>query len=199
MTSWATETTARLLGFARDDVMQDGIVRPSLTAFRDGRELLIAWLRPFEQGAYADPIIEVAALALPLGANQLAVCLSGRAWSLDDPVPPVSDDTDLRQQVIMVQAADGTTSPPSIHTTLQPYDGERGVVSFEEPVDPGPDDGWISHTLTTLTQPDASGSTWEDAPAGELYRQAARVVRLGHDLWLHPDVHDLVLSSPLPV
>lgn len=185
-TPWIDEVSELLLGFAADDIRAIGSVRPALAACRDGREVLIAWLRPFEPGAYDGPVIEIAALAVPLGANQLAVLTGARAWSLKDPVAPVADGADLRQQVAMVTAADGSRSPVATATALQPYDvGGPGGVCMHDRVRLGAGEGWLSQSLGVFVshRPPAELTTPE-----RLAGQAARVLDRGHDLWMHPEV-----------
>lgn len=184
-TPWIDEVSDLLLGFAVDHTREAGVVRPVLAASRGGRQVLVAWLRPFERGAYADPVIEVVALAVPLGADQLAVLMGARAWSLEDPVAPVADGVDLRQRVAMVTAVDGAQSPVVTATTLQPYDIDgHGGVRRQERVRLGAGQGWLADALGVFVQHRPPGHL---TTPERLARQAARVVALGHELHLHPD------------
>src|SRR5687767_6035135 len=92
-----------LLDEAAKDVALSDEVRPCLAAFAGDEPLLVAWWRPFPKGGYADPLIELLALACPLGADRVAQSLAGRATSLDDPIAPVVAGVgDLRQRVVHV-------------------------------------------------------------------------------------------------
>ncbi len=97
--------------------------RPHLAAFAGDHACVLIGLRPFAPGAYQGPLVEAMALALPLGADRVSVALPGRAWSLDDPVVPVSDDGDLRQRVLTQCTVDGHRQvTPRVTMRLHPFD-----------------------------------------------------------------------------
>lgn len=129
--------------------LADGQIRPTLSAFRDDDPLLLATLRPFPPAGYHDPIIEVGALAMALGADRLALSLSGRAWSTRDPIPPVLDDVgDLRQHVLVVHLVDGTCAPPSQHTVIRAV--TRGGRALADPLPESPGEGWVPRALACM-------------------------------------------------
>ncbi len=152
---WADQPTL-LLDLAVSDLEQGTGILPNLVAFRGEEALVLATLRPFDRGGHHDPIIEVATLAAVLGADRLVVSLGGRAWSMDDPIPPVlPDGPDLRQPVVVVHQVDASVDPPRVSSTVQPYDLEEGgaddgsvVLGTAMTVDDGT--GWVPRVLLTV-------------------------------------------------
>ena len=195
-----------LLGFAQDDLGRDGAVEPVLVAFRGDQERLVAWLRPFPKGGYRRPIEELVALAVPLGADRYAAMFGGRAWSVDDPVPPVTADGDLRQRVVSITAVDGSArgEEPVHRNVLAPFElGDPG-----DPGEVGEGSGpvrWgtrIEHDLPVLESwipwaLDAAARAPEAFTASPalLRDQAERCTRLGHDVYLAPDVLALIATA----
>lgn len=159
---------------------------PHLLAYH-GRELLtLVWLRPFAPAAYQGPLIEALALALPLGADRVSIALPGRAWSMDDPVPPVTDGVDLRQRVLTQVTVDGhDRDPPHLATVLHPFQVDtaapRGLV-WHPRVDPGRGEGWIPEALVGLVA--IRHDIGRDATAADLDRQVRRLRHLGHGVVL---------------
>ncbi|MGH3666294.1 MAG: hypothetical protein ACRDU8_09470 [Egibacteraceae bacterium] len=173
-----------LVAEASEDLRDSGEVRPALSAFRGDDLLFLAWLRPFATGAYADPLIELCALAMPLDADRLALSISGRVWSLDDPIPPVTEGADLRQRALVVHVVDGAGDTLQSHSAIHPYDLSHGDVSWAEPRRLEGGDGWICGALEIAVRDRARLR----ADAGEIRKQAARVDRLGHELYLPPEI-----------
>lgn len=166
--------------------------RPHLVAFAGDLAILLIGLRPFAPGAYQGPLVEALALALPLGADRVSVALPGRAWSLDDPVPPVTEDADLRQRVLTQVTVDGHgRDTPEVATSLHPFHvaapPDTGLV-WQPTLDPGPGEGWIPEALVTLVA--GRHRVADDVTADGLERQAVRLVRLGHELLTPQDVLD---------
>lgn len=156
---------------------------PHLAAY-DGNDLLVVIrLRPFAPGAYQGPLVEALALALPLGADRVSLALPGRAWSMDDPVPPVTEGADLRQRVLTQVSVDGhRAGRPVVRMALHPFgadaDGHGGGLRWDTTVDPGPGEGWIPDALSTLVE------ARDDIAAGggidERRQQVTRLEDLGH-------------------
>jgi hypothetical protein len=180
-----------LVAAAADDLREEGEVQPALVAFAGASLRFIAWVRPFEKGAYHQPLTELFALAAPLDCDRLMLSVAGRVWSLDDPIPPVSADADLRQRVLLVHVVDAADGPSRAFSVLHPFDlgaagpqwGERRVLTSGE--------GWIPGALEAIV----NGREQLRAPVRDIARQAARVVRLGHDLYFPPDVMALLDSA----
>ena len=129
-------------------------------------------------------MVEALAGLLPLGADRLAAALPGRAWSLDDPVVPVSDDGDLRQRVLMLTTARPGRPP---RTWLRPVRPRRWRVGVAQSVLEDDDcEGWVPHALQV-----AVDSTWEPDRAAAV-EQLARCRSLGHYVMLAPAGADLV-------
>ncbi|WP_336250108.1 hypothetical protein [Stomatohabitans albus] len=114
-----------LRNLACSSLVHHGFTHAMLCAHRGNDPLFLALLRPYPSGDHIVAIEEQLTLATALGANRIAFCSTGRAWSANDPVPPVCDDGDLRQRVVMVtQAALGhpSTDTPTDTTYLWPLE-----------------------------------------------------------------------------
>lgn len=184
-----------LEAFTRDSAESDldamGEVDPFVVAFRAIEPLFVAYLRPFEKGAYDRPLIEVLALAAPLGADRLAVAMGGRAWSLDDPVSPVVDGVgDLRQRVLTLHGVDGLGGAPTAFGVMWPFEIAGGRVSWQEALRTGDGQGWIPRALELAVT--SRGQL--EASAEEVADQAVRCIELGHDLYLAPPVGQRLAS-----
>lgn len=153
---------------------------PHLLGFRGDQLLVAVRLRTFAPGGYHGPLVEAMALALPLGSDRLSVGMPARAWSMLDPVVPVSDDGDLRQRVLMQVTVDGHgIDPPTTLMALHPFaaDDDLGLV-WSASLDPGPGEGWIPHAMATcVAGRDEIGA---DRRPGDVDRQRRRLERLGH-------------------
>lgn len=169
-----------------DTLLATGEVMPCLAAFAGQRGLLLADLRPFEKGRYAEPLIELLALALPLGADRLAVAFGGRAWSLDDPpTPMVPGDPDLRQRILTIHRADGAGLRVRSEAVMWPFELADGAVTWHPPLHT--DEavaGWIPEALNKAVEHrERLGQ-----PAEVALAQAERCARLGHRVHLSPEV-----------
>jgi hypothetical protein len=169
---------------ATDDLEAAGEIRPGMAAFAGDRLRFLAWLRPFAKGAYHKPLIELFALAGPLDADRLALSIAARVWSLDDPIPPVTREVDLRQRVLMLHVVDGAQGRPRSHTVMRSFElgpdgpewGARNVLTGGE--------GWIIQAMEIVVRDRHKLR----APLAEIAKQATRVVSLGHSLYLTEDV-----------
>ncbi len=152
--------------------------RHRLAAYVGEDPLLVVDLRPFPPGGIEGPMVEVVAGALALGADRLATALPGRAWSLDDPVAPVSDDGDLRQRVLLCTTA---RAGASVRNWLLPFDLTGDDLVWHEAVaEDGGCEGWVPHALQV-----AVDAGWEPDPDGAA-EQLARCAALGHEVFLAP-------------
>ncbi|HUG83000.1 MAG TPA: hypothetical protein VMM13_00465 [Euzebya sp.] len=185
-----------LVDLAVADLEAGRDVLPSMVAFRGDQPLFLATLRPFLKGQHQDPIIEVGALAMGLQADRILLSLSGRAWSLADPIVPVLPDGggDLRQRVIVVHQADASTQDPVASSTIVPVevvqpDVDDGEVSVRTgPALTAPDgEGWVPQALMVLARADGCQAEEED-----LGLQVRRCEHLGHRLAWSPTVIPLI-------
>lgn len=153
--------------------------RLHLAAMQGEEPLLVAVSRAFAKGAYDAPFIEVASLALGMGADRLALAVTARAWSQRDPVPPVTEDVDLRQRVLCVHEADGSgDGAPVVGGWLLPFAVEDERVTWAAPVEVGRGEGWLVDALATVV----AQRHEVEVTAEEVLTQFARCERLGHDL-----------------
>lgn len=182
--TWAdTVEFCRVL--ARADVRARGGVRPTILGFAAETFLGMVELRPHGDREYQDPLVEALALLVPLGADRLTLLASGRIWSLDDPIPPVTGDGDLRQAVAMVVSVDRHERvEPATATVLFPFDRlASGVVVWQDRVEIDEEGEGPIPTLLRVILGEGDGYHSDELTLG---RQALRLIRLGHDLCL-PD------------
>lgn len=181
------ERRAYFLEEAARDVEAGEEVRPCLVAVAGEERLFLAFLRSFARGELFAAVVELLALAGPLGADRLALALPGRAWSLNDPVPPVlAGVADLRQRVLVIEEADGSCGPPRGGTLAVPYDVDGTSVRWGEPLGGGHWVGPLSGALAATIA--ARDRLHEPDPA--LRHRAARCVAAGHLLAVGPAVAD---------
>lgn len=177
-----------MIAEAERDLEAGDEVRPCFTAFAGEVPLVLAFLRPFPKGGYHDPLIELIALAAPLDADRLKLSISGRAWSMDDPIAPVDPDLgDLRQRVLEIESVDGTVGRPRSSSVLLPFDIVDGAVQWGETMRLSSGEGWIPSALEIAVR---KRRTFRDAPLDEIRKQAERCVALGHLVALGPTVAD---------
>lgn len=127
-----------LRNLACSSLAHHGFTYSMLCAHQGADPLFLALIRPYEKGDHLQPIAEVLTLAELLGADRLAFCSTGRAWSMHDPVPPVCDDGDLRQHVIIVCQGDASEEfgkAELIHSYLWPV--EEGLAGNKPSILPG--------------------------------------------------------------
>lgn len=190
MTNRWEDAEELLVAAADDDLCRGDTVQPAFVAFAGASLRFIAWLRPFAEGQHAEPLIELFALAGPLDCDRLMCSFAGRAWSLEDPIPPVTAGADLRQRVLVISAVDAADGDPRSWGAVHAFDlgtdgptwGERRVLQGGE--------GWIPRAMEALVR------RRDDmrAPLEEVARQARRVAALGHDLHLPPDMVALLAA-----
>lgn len=179
-----------LLDDARRELAAGSCPLPVLAAAVDDEVVALGVLRPCEDTGPVPALVEVLALLLPLGVNRVALRFSGRAWSTLDPIPPVSNDVDLRARVVVLVQADGTQRPCSIATRLhecRSVPSSQGLTlgpalatDEEPPVAPLLDALGILLDRRDELEGDVSG------PA--LVAQLGRVLLLGHQLTLSPEL-----------
>lgn len=183
MQQW-DEAEEFLLAEACADLEAGATVRPCVVAYQGDRPLFLAFLRP-SRGHCADALIELLALAGALGADRIAVSVSGRAWSLDDPLPPVVAGVgDLRQRVVCIITADGCDGPARVSHTVRPFTVAGDVVHWEPRLEPGAGEGWLQDAVRVTVD----GREVLRSDVGEARQQARRCVTRGHLLALHSDV-----------
>jgi hypothetical protein len=163
---------------------------PTVAAAIDDEVVALGTLRPFDDSGPVPALVEVLALLLPLGVNRVALRLSGRAWSTLDPIPPVSEAGDLRARVLLLVRADGLSRPCRISSQLhelQPEPTAQGWTlgaaiagTGEQPVAP------LLEALGILL--DRRDELQEDATGAALVAQLGRILLLGHQLALAPEL-----------
>lgn len=196
MQAWHEWVVELLRAVADLALRSEGEVRPLLVAGEGERPLLYAELRPFPKGRYHDALIELMALALPLGADRVAVGMTGRLWSLDDPIPPVVGGVgDLRQRALVLELIDGHRRAVTNRTLLVPFDLRDGEVVWDEPSDPGPGEGWIPAALRVLVE----GRQELAVDLAQIRDQAVRCLALGHRLVLLGPVADRLGLDAVPL
>lgn len=188
------DVEATMVGFAAEDLAQGRAITPLLAAFAGDHLRFFAFLRPFAKREHGDALVELLALAMPLDADRLGLSLSARVWSLDDPMPPVSADGDLRQRALVCAFVDGSHGRPREDTVFHPYDLEDGDVRWHPPQRVGGGQGFVPAALTLAVRRRRQ-LRCDDA---QILQQAERCVRLGHDLYLAPAVQHRLAEGALP-
>jgi hypothetical protein len=159
---------------------------PALAAFSGEDPVAFGNLRPFEPGEVVPALVEVLALLLPLGVDRLALLLPARAWSLRDPIPPVTDEIDLRTPVLVVVRGDGHEQPCATDATVQELLAPAAPEddwSLGASLAPGSgDDDRLAHALTILL--DHRDELRADLGEDTLVQQLGRILLLGHELAL---------------
>jgi hypothetical protein len=180
---WPDAAEALLVEAAAADLKDTGEVQPALIAFTGQALRFVAWLRPFAEGQHHQPLVELLALAGPLGCDRLMVSLGGRVWPRDRPAAARHGDRGHR--ALVVHAVEGTRQPPHAWTALRPVVAGAGdTPALAGSRDPGPAQGWVSQALLTAVRQ----RQWLAAPWPTIAEQAARVDALGHALYLPPEL-----------
>ncbi len=148
--------------------------------------LLVARSRPFDEGDHLRPVIELVALAVALGADRVAVAIGGRAWSLDDPIPPTAGAVDLRQPVLAVHLADGHGDHVELATQVHTWQLEDGDVVWDEIADTGGAAGVIADLLHSVLDGLGHFDELIRAQPEAVLEQFARCDARGHDVHLTP-------------
>lgn len=179
-----------LIDAATTDLREADSVCPALVAFAGATLRFVAWLRPFDDGAYRDPLIELLALAAPLDSDRLMLSAGARMRPLDG-TPPGDGEGEDGQRAIVLHRVDAAEDPVVCRSALYPCTGTVGELTVGARLDPGPATGWIPDALAAAVAERARlRASWADIAA-----QAARVERLGHVLWLPPDVEALMAQA----
>jgi hypothetical protein len=124
-------------------------VHPCLLAFRGDDPLFAGWLRPFAQGDIEWTLFELLTLGAALDADRLALSAAGRAWSQEDPIPPVVPGVgDLRQRVLALTTLDGADrAEPERSSMLVPFEQTADGPSWGDPLRLGPGEGRIENLM----------------------------------------------------
>lgn len=187
MRAWDVWVVELLRAAADLDLRTDHVARPRFVAARGDDPLFCAELRPFPDRCYQEPLVELMALAAPLGADRLAVATTGRLTSLDDPIPPVIPGVgDLRQRALVLHLADGNGHEAVGRSVLVPFTLEGGALRWEEPLEPGPAEGWIASAFAVMIDHRHELA----APTDVIREQAERCLGLGHVLALEHAIAD---------
>jgi hypothetical protein len=165
---------------AREDVVETGGIRPTLVGFAGERPLLIARSRPFGPSGGHAALIELLSLAVPLGADRLAVSIGGNAWSYAEranPAWPYARDD--RRDICLIAIADDTGAGRP-RCTLTPYEHGGNNVIWGDSLVSDEVEGWLVETLSAPR--DAVTSTV--STVDDMARTAMHCVALGHELYI---------------
>lgn len=160
---------------------------PMLVAHHGEVPLAIVVVRPFETGELGQAVLELLALLLPLGADRLVLSLPGRGWSNRDPVPPVCEEGDLRQRLVVTVSVDGSvgTTPTVTTEILTVEHDDDGAWQLGTPLDPELLEAPVVAMMGALVAERHKlhlGSGHDE----QVVAQLGRVLLLGHELALSP-------------
>ena len=178
-----------LIASAETDLYAGYTPLPTIAAFAGDEVVAFGVLRPFDDGGPVPPLVELLALLLPCEVDRIALLLPGRAWSLADPVPPVCEDGDLRARVAVLIHADGRQRPCVPHTrllTVAASEDGRGSRLVAAGVDTTEVEAPVVDALRILL--DGRAAVVADTDTAELIAQLGRVLLLGHELALSPQL-----------
>ena len=145
--------------------------RPRLLGYLDDRLAIAIDLRPFPPGGMHRPLTEAMAALAGVGCTGIVAAFPGRAWSMQDPIPPVTEGVDLRQRVVVVTSARRGDRPACV---VLPFEADAdGLRWLSVLAMPGPDER-IGRMLEVTVMHEF------DATVEEASRQLARCVALGH-------------------
>jgi hypothetical protein len=177
-----------MIAEAERDLAAGQEVRPCFTGFSGPEPLVLAFVRPFPRGEYQQPLIELLALAAPLDADRLKLSITGRAWSMLDPIPPVDPELgDLRQRVLTIESVEDSAGGPRSSSILLPFDVAGGVVRWGEPTRTTSGEGWIPFAFRRAVH---MRRAFRGARVEDIRRQAERCAALGHLVALNPILAD---------
>ena len=186
-----------LIAGAETDLHAGYTPLPTIAAFVGDEVVAFGVLRPLDERGPVPALVEVLALLLPCGVDRVALLLPGRAWSLDDPIPPVCEEGDLRPRVVVLVQADGVAAacrPRTRLLTIAPVDGPGGWELTDAGVDTTEVEAPLVDALRILL--DSRCEVAADTDNAELLAQLGRVLLLGHELALSPWLTDrLTLAS----
>lgn len=193
------DITDHLLVQATIDLDTGTPPRPALVGYEGEEPLAVVGLRPFGPGEVATALAELLDLLLPLGADRLALAVPGRAWSLDDPIPPVLDDVDLRRTVLTILTVDGHGhGRPAFDGWLFPYERDAtGEPVWDAGEHVGAPEGPVTDTLRRLVQRPTRPRG--PRPSTETVLRFARCVLVGHTISLSPPIADHLASVGVAV
>lgn len=136
--------------YAQDELNQFGLCAFALSGWRGDTPIARVVVR-LRDGEIDNCLIEAGVAPAALGADRFHLAVTGMAWSPLDPIPPVTDDVDLRQPVFIMFAAyggnvqsqlhvisDGRISPNPISPRDVPQDGRVNLVQLMRAMSLGP-------------------------------------------------------------
>ncbi len=168
-----------LVATAADDLDFHDDVVPAMAAFGGDELLFVAWVRPFPPREHHAAVQEICTLAEALGADRVAMSFGARVWSLQDPIPPVAPEGDLRQRAVTVHLIDGQVTPAQGVHALHPFDVVEGEVRWRPRLEHRDMEGWIPEVLRQVAAPPRATRA-----GSEVLRLLRWLTGLGHDVHL---------------
>ena len=192
-----------LLSGATEDLDRGHPPLPVLAAAIDEELVALGVLRPFDatEGPLP-PVVELLALLLPLGVDRIALLLPGRAWQQDEPAGDGlggNGSTGDAQHVVVLVVADGRESPCRLQAELREIEWCDGTEVLGPPrAADDPQDSPLLAALQLLLE--RRRELVDDAHTTSILGQLARILLLGHELAMAPDLHaELVHRSGGPI
>lgn len=164
---------------AADDLRTTDSVRPTLVAFAGRRPLLLVRCRAFAAGEGAAAVREILDIAVPLGADRIAMSFGGSARRLDGPArSPAHDDPAVTCDVVVIAVTQRGDDEVDTRCTLHFVRRGRTGPVIAPPHHTSPVGGWLRATLA-----EALAARPATPPSPEVIAaQAVHSITLGHEL-----------------
>jgi hypothetical protein len=180
MQDW-NDVDAWLRDIADRDLAATGGVRPTLVAFTAHRPLLMVRCRAFAPGDGAAALREMLDIAVPMGADRVAVSFGGTARTYGGGVgsPTRGPDAEV-SETLLIAVAERRDGCVDLRCALHPLG--RGGGRPARPTGPDPVGGWLARMLTDTLEV----APVVPLPPAVIAARAAQSITLGHELHL-PD------------
>jgi hypothetical protein len=168
-----------LCHLAADDLRTTDHVRPTLVAFAGRRPLLLVRCRAFAAGEGAAAVREILDIAVPLGADRIAMSFGGSARQLHGPAPsPAHDDPAVTRDVVVIAVTQRGDDEIDTRCTLHYVERARAGSVIAAPHPTSPVGGWLPAMLA-----EALAARPATPPSPEIIAaQAMYSITLGHVL-----------------
>ena len=163
---------------AGHDVAATGGVRPTLVAFAAHRPLLMVRCRGFAPGDGPAALREMLDIAVPMGADRVAVSFGGTAQTDGGGVSAVAGGPDATvREILLIAVAERSDDSVDLRCALHPLE-PGGCGRAARSTGPDPVGGWLAWMLTDAL----AGAPAVPRPAAVIAARVTQSITLGHEL-----------------